>query len=843
MNKIRIPFIFISLYLLSACSNLPSVSYELGNARVKTRGNQLVVSTGRVERTWQLTQNGLSTVDFKSAGAASVSDLEKANAGADWAYYGLIDETSNAKLVSLTARQSDDEGFTSEHIEIVAEFEYPEVESFIKYVIWAYPDAPGIRTQVFIKGKASQYINNPSLKVKDDLQFDIVSGKNKNNYGAGAHAERYITTTLDDKKSIQVHAKGLDKEKQYKLGFTWWDFEGQGIRQNVRVSSVDGETAFMLLEDACLPDFSNKQEAFETILLDLPSETLLDGSCRIYFEGHKGSMARVSELFIFEEGNKKIEITNGLPERIDEIRLDGPEGHTLVGYLDCGEAIQGEKMIASGRVDFLPVQADKYKRRYVGYYNDTQHRNKPETPILKEVYKTDNLSDPEAVNWANLVCLSNNNSGYIMVKESHKCANQYGVETGEFITNMNGIQNTGTSLFPSEISVDEYKWCWASWSIAYTGGNDAGELALKQFDRKRYPVDPARDIYIQANTWGSGRNREASREENVLLELETQKELGIDIQQIDDGWQTKQWTLREDWYPEGWKNVVEKSEDTGVRIGLWAAAMPVTYEALKQHYDSAGFETYKLDFASLGNHKNMEKLIGKIRKFIKYTDHKVRVNWDLTENAPRFGYYWAREYGCIYLENRKPDAPVNVVYIPHLVLRDIWHVAKYTNINKFQTSIQNIEMTNREVSDAYLHNHPYSVAVGLVGTPLFFQETHNYSQDARDQIKPLLKTYKAHRDEMYNSFVFPIGNEPDNKSWTGFQWVNPDKNTGYLMLFRELHNKNAEQKIALRFMNSSNLKLTDIETGKSSVQQVNENGEINFHIDEAAGYRFYRYEF
>ena len=679
--------------------------------------------------------------------------------------------------------------------------------------------------------------------MREDVSFELVSGKNKNSYAAGEYAERFITTTAENKKSVQFHAKGLDPKKKYKLGFTWWNFNGRSVKQTVRITSVDGETSKNVLTNALLPNYESNKEMFETIVVDLPSETLLDGTCRIFFDKVEGDISQVSEIFIYEQGKRDIQITNGLIERIDTLKEKSPSDYSLIGYVDCGEKIQGEKMIATGRVDYLPINTKGTTRSHIGYYNDTQHRNKRETPIIKEAVFKESIESEEAINWSNIVKIEKENQGVLMVKESHKCANQYGVDTGEFIVSKKGLENTGTSLFPSEISIDEYKWCWASWSIAYSEGQEGSELALKEFDRLRYPVDSKRDVYLQANTWGSGRNKDASQEANILVELESQADLGIDIQQIDDGWQTKNWELRTDWYPEGWKNVVAKSKGTNVKIGLWAAAMPVTYEALKHQYDTAGFVTYKLDFASLGTHKNMDKLIGKIRKFIKYTDHKVRVNWDLTENAPRFGYFWAREYGCIYLENRKPDKPENVVYIPYLVLRDIWHVAKYTNINKFQTSIQNVGMTNRKVSDAYLHNDPYAVAIGLVGTPLFFQETHNYSQESRDQIKPLLATYKKHRYEMYDSYVFAIGDEPSNANWSGFQWCNLEKKSGYLMVFRELDNKDVEQKLSLHFLKNKTLTLTNLETGFLTQKAVGNNGVLNFKITQPAGYQFFKYTY
>lgn len=834
--------ILLSISLHSCAQNhLPELDFNLETASVKTIDNQLIVSTGKVKRIWTLTKKGLVTKEFKNLISGKSYSSKQDSIKADWSYFGLIDNQSDGKLIRLEAQKSNDENFTSDHIELIAEFEYPTVETFVKYVVWVYPNATGIRTQLFIKGEAGKYIKNSASKLREDIRFDLVSGKNKNDYGAGAYAERYITTTTEDPKSVQFHAKGFNIKKKYKLGFTWWDFKGKGLKQTVRITSVDGESSKSVVKKIQLPSFKNGKK-FETVLVDLPSETLLDGTCRIFFDKVQGDVAQVSEIFIYEEGDRKIDITNGIEERINKIKETAPKNYNLVGYVDCGEEIQGEKMIATGRVDYLPVNAKNLKRTYIGYYNDTQHRNKRETPIIKTETESSPIYNKEYVNWSNIVRTEDGtHNGVLMVKESHKCANQYGVDTGEFIVSQNGLENTGTSLFPSEISKDEYKWCWASWSIAYAGGQENSELALKEFDRLRYPVDPTRDIYLQANTWGSGRNKEASQEANILLELESQSDLGIDIQQIDDGWQNKDWTLRKDWYPEGWKNIVEKSKETGVKIGLWAAAMPVTYDALKSHYDSAGFLTYKLDFASLGTHKNMDKLIGKIRKFIKYTNHKVRVNWDLTENAPRFGYFWAREYGNIYLENRKPYKPSNVVYIPYLVLRDIWHVSKYTNINKFQTSIQNVEMTNKNVSDAYLHNDPYAVAIGLVGTPLFFQETQNYSDASRSEIKNLLSTYKKYRNDLYSSYVFSIGDEPNNANWSGFQWHNPEENSGYLMIFRELNNKESEKELSLYFMKDKKVKLTNLETNETAVHTTYNDGVIKFKINNSAGFKFIKY--
>ncbi len=854
-------WVMLLLFVITGCkqeNGLKEIKAQLSGAEVTTTDNNLIVSTGKVKRTWALTHAGLRTISLENSQNGLIYYNSQPEFLCDWAYYGLLDDQSRAKLISLSAAVADDEGFTSEHIRVEAEFEYPEVETFVKYVIWVYPGAPGIRTQLFIKGNGAKYLSEAKLQTIAGVEFNLVQGRLVRSYKAAAYTAASIAASTQDSQRVEYHIKGLDRGKKYTIGFTWWDFDGDGISQNVWVTSVDGEKKSRLLEKAELPNFKRDQAPFGTKILDLPSEVLMDGSFRILFEKINGKKAVVSEIFLYEEAGAEVVINNGLEERIAELKQSPPSGTTLVGYVDCGVPITGDKLIPTGRVDYIPVNTKGFLAKFIGYYNDTQHRNKPETPLVKEV-ETELAELPIYNNWSNLVGLHKNNKGLVIVKESHKCANQYGVDTGGFELTPEGISNTGTSLFPQEILRDEYSWCWASWAILYDGGQDEMELAIKEFDRARYPVDTTRDIYIQSNTWGSDHGREASKEENVLIELESQKELGIDIQQIDDGWQSAaipaaernkgkansadlNWQVRDDWYPEGWKRVVAKSDETGVKLGLWAAAQPITLEALKWNYDQAGFVTYKLDFADLGTHRQMDDLMKKIRSFVNYTNHKVRVNWDVTENAPRYGYFWAKEYGCIYLENRKPKVPGNAVYVPSLVLRDIWQLSKYTNVNRFQTSIQNIDRVDRVLSDAYLYNHPYAVAIGLVGTPLFFQETHLYSGKAKEEIKALLARYKAHRENMYQQYVFPVGEEPNNGAWTGFQWINANFSEGYLMVFRELNNPEAEKRLPLRFLRNKRLQLSDVMTGLEEEVSVGSKGEIGLKIAQKADFRFYHFK-
>jgi len=128
-----------------------------------------------------------------------------------------------------------------------------------------------------------------------------------------------------------------------------------------------------------------------------------------------------------------------------------------------------------------------------------------------------------------------------------------------------------------------------------------------------------------------------------------------------------------------------------------------------------------------------------------------------------------------------------------------------------------------------------------MASPIFFQETHLLTDEARNQIKPLIKTYKEVRDEMYKGFVYPIGEEPTNSSWSGFQNTIPDAESGYITLFRERLNQENISSIQLKFMKNRKIELEDLMTGETKTTQVDEDGWSAFTIDQAGDYRFYKY--
>lgn len=670
----KIQLLLLIGLLLNSCSKnkLPKLDIQFENSSVFTKGDKLIVSTGRIERTYQLTSNGFVTTSLRNLTHKKEVLNTDNSLDSDWEIGGK----TPGNLISLSAKIDDDEKFTDTHILVEAEFEYPVNHLLVKYIVWVYPGADGLRTQLQLKA---------------------------------------------------------------------------------------------------LQGFDSTKEIFGT---------------------------DITETVFFKEK---------------------PSNISAFGYMQGVKTNMDVNILTENKID----------------------------------------EKTQTIDWANGLIITGENEGIILIKESNKSTSlkkKQDVATGSFHLNENKISMTGAGMFPKNLKEDNYLSCWANWVILYSGNEDEANLTLKKFDRKRFPVHPERDIFMMANTWGTEDMRPeclyAAREENVLKELESVADLGIDMLQIDDGWQTKEWLpaknsaehQRKDvigdyiLYPDGWQNVKAKAEKLEVKLGLWAA-WTIPADKLIWNYDHGNFSAFKLDFANLNTIEKRDELMGKARELIKHSNYQTCVNWDVTETPPRAGYFYGREYGNVYLENRKvTTARANVQYVPHKVLKDVWLVSKYVNLNKFQVTIQNIDMAKDTTkTDAHKYNHPYVVGISLMSSPIFFQETQYYSQKAREQIRPLLEIYKKHRKEMYAGYVFPVGDEPDNKSWTGFQNYNPETNSGYLTIFRELQNKENSKSIELKFLNEKKIKLTNLITNKVESVQLEKN-KITFQIDQAAGFQFFKYE-
>jgi hypothetical protein len=180
--------------------------------------------------------------------------------------------------------------------------------------------------------------------------------------------------------------------------------------------------------------------------------------------------------------------------------------------------------------------------------------------------------------------------------------------------------------------------------------------------------------------------------------------------------------------------------------------------------------------------------------------------------------------------------------VPYQVLRQHWLMSKYFNSNKLQVMLQNPKRTNPERSDAPQHSHSYCFAMGVPFIPCFFQSAQYLDSTGQTEMKNFISRYKKHREAIFSCYTFPIGDKPDNQSWSGFQMINdtaPQSN--YLLLFRELHNTQTHRSVPLKFISGKTIRFTNIETGKSWSQTASADGSIDFEMKMPGSYLFIEY--
>ncbi|MEA3480087.1 MAG: hypothetical protein U9R60_18030 [Bacteroidota bacterium] len=678
----------LMLLFYSICANAnPFISdrtVEYKNAKVIFENNKIIVSTGKIERTWNWTGKGLQTVSLKNQLTGEEYAKTDSKYQCDWDLPGAINDTTRAELIDFNVTESDDEGFSNKHLQVITIIKYPAAKLEVKHVIWVFSNAPGIRTQL-------------------------------------------------------------------------------------RVKAMDG--------------FSSKN----------------------------------------------------LPDK---------EGERM----DCGHIIA----VPSARCEYLPLNFTvENARRYWGYYNNPGGRHDPSREMLEETIVTGYpVFLPEDNNWASGLSVEYNNGedGICVVKESPKCVNQQSHYTGSYYSGPNGLAVTGWGLIPEEIVTGRYRECWATWTIVWSQGNDGLQLALKQFDRARYPVFPERDMFILSNSWGPADpyGDQFTEEDFLMKEIPALGKLGIDVMQIDDGWQKGgHFNDAHDFSPKyknGWKDIKAEADKYGLRFGLWITAKLSTVEELNKNIDELGFVSWKVDFDSLASRSDYEARAKKYREVMKHAWMRTQFTLCPEYEDPRYGWYYCKEYGSIYFQNIQESLPAHLTMVPYQVLRQHWLMSKYFNSNKLQVLLQNPKRTNPERSDAPQHSHSYCFAMGVPFVPVFFQSAQYLDEQGQDELKNFIALYKKQRQSIFNCYTFPIGDKPDNQSWSGFQMLNEDdKSSNYLLLFRELHNTQNQKPIQLKLLAGKTINITNLETGESRVQKISTDGNIFFTIKEPGSYLFLQY--
>ena len=181
MKNFKMPLIIVGLISLSffataQVTEMKPLNRQLGKARVIVEKDQITVKTGRFQRRWSLTTAGLKTVSINGSDGVDYA-YKNSDHQCDWKYQELFTNDTKAEVNSVTVEEADDQGFTGKHLELTVEMTYPSTKSAIRYVVWVYPDAPGVRTQLWIKAPRQDRLSTSDAS--GTVQFKTLKGSRK----------------------------------------------------------------------------------------------------------------------------------------------------------------------------------------------------------------------------------------------------------------------------------------------------------------------------------------------------------------------------------------------------------------------------------------------------------------------------------------------------------------------------------------------------------------------------------------------------------------------------------------------------------------------------------------
>jgi alpha-galactosidase len=402
------------------------------------------------------------------------------------------------------------------------------------------------------------------------------------------------------------------------------------------------------------------------------------------------------------------------------------------------------------------------------------------------------------------------------------------------------------------------------WTVlAYSDGR-AGRIAVMQdYQRCLRKYEPARDGMFLSNTWGDRSRDSRVNTEFLLKEVDAGAKLGVDVVQVDDGWQAGMtgnsafgkgawgnfrsanpefWKPHPQRFPNGLKPLVEAAKARGMKFGLWFGPDAENDMENWQHdadvllsaFEKEGVEYVKIDAVEMKSptaEKNLRKFYHKV---LEETNGRVVFDADATAGL-RPGYFGMIYVGPIFLENRYTDWKT---YYPHHTLRNLWTLGAHVDPVRLRMEFLNHSRNADKYGDDPLAPAAYPpdtlFATVMFASPLGWFETSNLPESYFETIPPLVAAWKKERTEIFSGHIIPIGAAPDGVAWTGFSSVSKDRKCARLVVFREL-NPDSKWDTKIPLLKAKNGTVTVL-GGKGSA--VFKDGVLTTEIPETLQYQF-----
>ncbi len=369
--------------------------------------------------------------------------------------------------------------------------------------------------------------------------------------------------------------------------------------------------------------------------------------------------------------------------------------------------------------------------------------------------------------------------------------------------------------------LDSYPPSPAAWeTLKYKGGMIQRTAALHSWQAAQRPATPGHTLpRFLSNTWGDRSQDSRIMEDFIASEIDAAYHLGVDVVQIDDGWQRgvtsnsalaaerggvwegfwntdqKFWDTHPERFPCGLKPVVDRAQGRGINIGLWFA--PDSWndfanwrkdaDRILELFTILDVEHFKVD----GVNAMSDLAFANLQRFFKAaldgSNGKVVFDLDITAGF-RPGYFGAMEAGTLFVENRYTDWHN---YWPHQTLRNLWKLSRWIDPRRLRMEFLNNTRNIEKYPEDPLMPARYSPAVlfatVMFSNPLGWFEISGLPEVYISSVSSLVRTWKEHRVEIFAGAILPVGGEPDGFAPTGFLSLPEAGKSGYLLIFRELH--------------------------------------------------------
>ncbi len=429
------------------------------------------------------------------------------------------------------------------------------------------------------------------------------------------------------------------------------------------------------------------------------------------------------------------------------------------------------------------------------------------------------------------------------------------------------------SAFDCEVNATERQVCFAGQGypvvlLAYSGGSAGRTAVLQDFQRQLRRYQPGRDGLFLSNTWGD-RSRDARVTEDFMLkEIQAGAQLGVDVMQIDDGWQNGRtansanptngawesfWSANADFwqpnsqrFPHGLIPMADAVRAHGMKLGLWFGP-DSTGGCTNWHRDADRLldlhrndcvNYFKLDSVKLTSTKALKNFQNMVDRLLTESGGDITLDLDVTAGT-RAGYFGVPECGPIFVENRYTDWQN---YWPHLTLRNLWKLSHYVDPVRLRMEFLNNSRNTTLYGDDPLAPARYSpdtlFATVMFASPLGWFEVSNLPEHYQKSVAELVSVWKREREQLFSGHILPIGEAPDGQCWTGFASVSKDATSGYVLIFRE-QSLSAEWSLDLKMFSGGQKRITKL-AGKGEATVAG--NRLNFRIPETLQYLWLRVE-